>query len=623
MDRGSAVAPEPLILRALGPAAGPVLLSRLTPRQSSGLPTVLVSMPFMDAGRPSIQLGLLTAIARAQGFPVESLHANLDFAARIGIDYYKRISEHRGAMLGDWLFSREAFLDQAPDVDGRLIDDLADDLPRGSGSAADAREKLLRMRDTDVPRYLDDLVDEILSGGARVVGFSSTFQQNAASFALARRLKQRRPDIVTIFGGANFDGEMGPEFLRVLDFIDYAVVGEGDLAFPRMLAALAAGTDPGLVPGVARRVDGDVGVTSPEPPFDRMDDLPAPDYAEYFRRAQALGLITAKAHRNTPIPFESSRGCWWGAKHHCTFCGLNGSSMAFRSKSADRVAQELAELTRRYHSFSFEAVDNIMDVNHLKSLLPTLINDRTDYRIFYEVKANLTRDQIRMMAQAGITAIQPGLESMSSRVLSLMRKGVRAAQNINVLRWALYYGIDVSWNILWGFPGESEQDYVEQATVLGHLTHLQPPTSAGPIWMERFSPLFSNSDEFPMRYRATRAQLRLHLPRIDESGTDRLLLRVRAEGPIAELCLCRRRPGGSQLVTRLEGGKAARPDLLVGAGLSPDLRRSTSRQRGHIYLRRRGCRDLPGLLRPSDQRVSGARAMRNRNERGESPRGDG
>ena len=91
MDRGSAVAPEPLILRALGPAAGPVLLSRLTPRQSSGLPTVLVSMPFMDAGRPSIQLGLLTAIARAQGFPVESLHANLDFAARIGIDYYKRV----------------------------------------------------------------------------------------------------------------------------------------------------------------------------------------------------------------------------------------------------------------------------------------------------------------------------------------------------------------------------------------------------------------------------------------------------------------------------------------------------------------------------------------------------
>ena len=55
-----------------------------------------------------------------------------------------------------------------------------------------------------------------------------------------------------------------------------------------------------------------------------------------------------------------------------------------------------------------------------------------------------------MMAQAGITAIQPGLESMSSRVLSLMRKGVRAAQNINVLRWALYYGIDVSWNVLWG-----------------------------------------------------------------------------------------------------------------------------------------------------------------------------
>src|SRR3712207_7222676 len=38
-----------------------------------------------------------------------------------------------------------------------------------------------------------------------VVGFSSTYQQNAASFALARRLKQRYPAIVTVFGGANLD----------------------------------------------------------------------------------------------------------------------------------------------------------------------------------------------------------------------------------------------------------------------------------------------------------------------------------------------------------------------------------------------------------------------------------
>jgi len=93
------------------------------------------------------------------------------------------------------------------------------------------------------------------------------------------------------------------------------------------------------------------------------------------------------------------------------------------------------------------------------------------------------------------------LESLSSHVLTLMRKGVRAVHNVNVLRWARYYGIDVSWNILWGFPGETEQDYVEQAAAVPSLVHLQPPASIGRIWMERFSPLYSDPVAFKRRFR--------------------------------------------------------------------------------------------------------------------------
>ena len=80
------------------------------------------------------------------------------------------------------------------------------------------------------------------------------------------------------------------------------------------------------------------------------------------------------------------------------------------------------------------------------------------------------------MAQAGVTKIQPGIESLSSNVLRLMRKGVRAIQNVNLLRWAQYYDIDVAWNLLWGFPGETEQDYTEQA-----IGHTAPVSSAAAI----------------------------------------------------------------------------------------------------------------------------------------------
>jgi ribosomal peptide maturation radical SAM protein 1 len=258
-----------------------------------------------------------------------------------------------------------------------------------------------------------------------------------------------------------------------------------------LLAALAGGADPGAVPGVARRSGDGVSVTAPRPPYSRLDESPPPDYDEYFTRAEALGLQQPSGQRTVRIPFESARGCWWGAKHHCTFCGLNGSGMAFRAKSPRRVAGELAAQSRRYRSFRFEAVDNILDTAYLSGLFPELIASGTTYDIFYEVKANLSRDQLRLLRQGGVTHLQPGLESLSTPVLARMRKGVRAGQNVNVLRWGQYYGIEISWNILWGFPGESAEDYRRQAAVIPHLVHLRPPTGAGRVWLERFSPLFT------------------------------------------------------------------------------------------------------------------------------------
>ena len=468
---------------------------------------VLVSMPFADVHGPSIQLGLLKSVGAAHGFRVRTLHAGLDLAVVLGIDLYDALAEQRGHLIGDWLFSVAAFGKEAPDHDAGLLDDFAGELAHIASSPAKARRTLLRARDELIPAYLDTLAASDVWSGAGVAGFSCTFQQSVASFALAGRLKQRHPEIVTVFGGANFDGEMGLELVRRVDEVDYAVIGEGDDAFPALLTALAKGTDPAAVPGVARRSAAGVTLTPPAPPVRRLDDLPTPDYTEYFDRAEALGVLERAAHRTVALPFESARGCWWGQKHHCTFCGLNGTSMRFRSKSPERVLDELATLARRHRSFTFDAVDNILDVRYLTTLLPRIVDSGADYDLFYEVKANLTRAQLKLMAQAGVRRIQPGLESLHSGVLKLMTKGVRASQNVNVLRWATYYGIAVSWNILWGFPGETEQQYAEQAAALPHLVHLPPPGAAGQVWIERFSPLFAR-----LRHREPEASYRYVYP---------------------------------------------------------------------------------------------------------------
>lgn len=238
------------------------MLDGETLEQHSARPVVLVSMPFMDPYRPSIQLGLLKALAARCGFPVRTCHAYLDFAEKIGVDYYKLLCDHRGALIGDWLFSLEAFGDAAPDRDAHMLNEMADSLSYLEASHGEAREKLLQIRSSDIPDYLDSLVDSFSWQDVAVVGFSSTFQQNTASFALARRLKQRHPEIMTVFGGANFEGEMGLELVRTVDCIDAAVIGEGDKAFPRLLSVLAAGGNLDEVPGLARRRDATVRLTA-------------------------------------------------------------------------------------------------------------------------------------------------------------------------------------------------------------------------------------------------------------------------------------------------------------------------------------------------------------------------
>jgi ribosomal peptide maturation radical SAM protein 1 len=172
--------------------------------------------------------------------------------------------------------------------------------------------------------------------------------------------------------------------------------------------------------------------------------------------------------------------------------------MKFRQKSSDFVLGELAELARRHGVFRFSAVDNIMPADFFTDFIPTLVAEERTYDLFFEVKANMTRAQVKSLGAAGIRFIQPGIESLSSRVLRLMDKGVRAAHNVNLLRWSRYYGIDVSWNLIWGFPEEQAEDYEAQAALLPHLSHLQPPHGANRVWLERFSPLYSDRDRFPV-----------------------------------------------------------------------------------------------------------------------------
>jgi ribosomal peptide maturation radical SAM protein 1 len=162
--------------------------------------------------------------------------------------------------------------------------------------------------------------------------------------------------------------------------------------------------------------------------------------------------------------------------------------MRFRSKSAERAFAELHDQRDRHGIDSFDVVDNILDMGYFKSLLPMLAADPERPALFYEVKANLSRQQVALLAAAGVDRIQPGLESMSDHVLKLMRKGTTALRNIQLLKWCQEHGVRAEWNLLFGFPGELPEDYAPMPRLFEEIWFLDPPTGYGPVRLDRFSP---------------------------------------------------------------------------------------------------------------------------------------
>jgi ribosomal peptide maturation radical SAM protein 1 len=464
-------------------------------------PVVLVAMPFLKIDTPSIQLGILKAILDREGIPSEVRSYHVTFfehlaraAAKAPADFnlsaYDQICE-RMDLAGEWVFRLET-LDvsltqaQADDDDARFYDYIAK-----ADNSLRFPQHLKFIRE-QTASFVDACAVDLLELQPKVVAFTSTFAQNLGSLALARRIKQSDPSVKVVFGGGNCDGVMGAALHRNFLYIDVVVRGEGEPVVATLMRELLDDRTPSLQPGICVRQDGRSLAIPQSPTAYPMDDVPSPNYDEYFQRLEKSPTLEGLEHR-VRIHVESARGCWWGEKMHCTFCGLNGSSMKFRSKRASHAVMDLVQLARRYHVLNFAAVDNIIDFKYIHDMLPLLEATGLDFRLFYETKSNLKRADLVALRAAGVYSIQPGIESLSTPILTLMKKGVTAFQNIRLLKWCAELGIVPTWNLLYGFPNEPIDEYGRIALLTKHLVHLPPPF-IGRLDVHRFSPYFSSPE---------------------------------------------------------------------------------------------------------------------------------
>jgi ribosomal peptide maturation radical SAM protein 1 len=307
--------------------------------------------------------------------------------------------------------------------------------------------------------------------------------------ALLRNIKYERPQTITVIGGPNCAGEMA-QGIASLDprakWIDYIYSGESEESFVGLLRSFSAGRLP-----KDRIVYGRV--------CQNLDTIPLPQFHEFFEQlSRWLDPTQVRADR-CHLVYETSRGCWWAERHQCTFCGLNGPNLRFRSKSPAKVRRDLKELREDYATRTVLLSDNITPAKTFDTILTASEDSHKDLNIVCSHRVPLSLKQVLELHEAGFQTVEVGIESLSSDLLKLMHKGVLARQNVALLRYARSAGMNVYWNILWGLPGDKLTMYQQMLELIPMIVHLQPPYEVLHLMVSRFSPYFEQPETYGVR----------------------------------------------------------------------------------------------------------------------------
>ncbi len=459
-------------------------------------PVALVSMPVASAEMPSYQLGLLTAILRQAGIPAEPFSLFVHFQT-IGRNLNELLADVHGSLPGEWIWTRAAF----GDFDGcedyfRIFRKILHPSFRKAG--CNVRD-LLYLRNQVAPAFIDYCLRSIEWKRFGLIGFSISFQQILSSLALARSLKEHFPSIPVILGGCPLDHEVAGELMRGCPWIDLIHCGEAEITFPEIVRRVNAGGQMTGQAGLYWR-DGDrVQFNGSAPVVQDLDSLPAPDYDEFFDARRISDLHPDKRELACQLPIETSRGCWWAARSPCTFCGLTSRGSRFRTRSAENAIGMMTSLSNRYTVSGFYPTDQTLPHGFVKGLFGKLTHEGKRYPIFYATRIPMAREEIQTICDAGTNTLGAGIESFSTHMLTVMNKGTRAIQNLEMLKWCRACGMRLGYNILIRLPGENLEDYHKQCELIPKIIHFSPPSKTLPVLILRGSPLFTRPELHSIR----------------------------------------------------------------------------------------------------------------------------
>jgi len=299
------------------------------------------------------------------------------------------------------------------------------------------------------------LAEQILAVKGEVIYFHLVRGNLLLTRDVMREIRARDPQRRLLIGGEptriDEERDLFPEAL-----CDLALLGEPEETLVELLRRRPRGAERSFLRG-ARWID-DRGEPRylPREPLRELDKIGYPTFREF----------SPKRYASPVLPLRMSRGC----RFRCAFCAEQPMEGSFRTRSGASVFAEMCHHHDVWEVFTFRFTDLIVnnDLAVLEDLCDRIARSGRPFKWSGQAapRGEMTPEFFAKLAAGGCTMLRFGVESFADPLLERMNKSYRAAAAIANLRDAHRAGIETHVNLLLGFPGESEKDFLATVKAL-------------------------------------------------------------------------------------------------------------------------------------------------------------
>jgi radical SAM superfamily enzyme YgiQ (UPF0313 family) len=323
---------------------------------------------------------------------------------------------------------------------------------------------------------------------------------------IARAVKKRYPNKPVILGG--WHPSLLPDQTLAADCVDIVVKGQGEDALLEIVQRIEAGESIRGVAGAGYKENGRI-VFNPPRPLKPIREMPPKAYhlADFDAYERVCGRRWAM--------YTSSLAC----PYNCAYCTNEGVyGRKWNALDAEQVAEETSDLVSRYGLSLLWIVDDnfLVDRERALGIAEGLLRRGVKFDWSIQASTNLvcrfTVDELNLLKRAGLSQVAQGADTGSLKVMRLMQKDFQKIETIYQAADKLSQaGIRPSFNMIFGFPGEGEEERKESIALIMDVCRRYPGAE---FWTNIFTPY----PGAPVMQRAF--ELGIHVPKTLEGWVD-------------------------------------------------------------------------------------------------------